>query len=170
MSTLFVNGALAEDRWVSIEGDQPVPEGEDVLVSMPYFEQNRHALLTRNAGRLGVYLEAGEQVMPLADDLDHLALISLDFPSFADGRAFSKARLLRDKYGFEGQIRATGDVRIDQISHMRRSGCDALQVSHQPTIDALIDVKDPGLELYYQPAAVSEGSAVTGKSWARRAL
>lgn len=170
MATLFVDGAVKEDSWVSVEGDQPIPDGEDVIVSLPVFEQNRHVLLTRNNGRLGVYLEAGEQVTAIAEDLDQLGLVSLDFPSFADGRAFSKARLLRDKFGFDGQIRATGDVRIDQVAHMRRSGCDALLISHQPTIDGLMDAKDPGLKLHYQPAVGDTGISVPGKHWARRAL
>jgi len=172
MSTLFVNGAVTEDQWVSVDGEQPVPEGEDVIVSLAVFEEQPHALLTRNAGRLGAYLEADDQIDAIADHLELISLVALDFPSFADGRAFSKARLLRDRYGFADQIRATGDVRIDQISHMRRSGFDAFLVSHQPTIDSLTEIKDSGLDLFYQPAI--EGAearpALAGKSWARRAL
>ena len=170
MSTLFVDGAVQEDRWVMLDGEQPIPEGEDIIVSLPLFEQQKHALLTRNAGRLGVYLEAGEQIDAIVDHLDQLALVALDFPSFADGRAFSKARLLRDKHGFSRQIRAVGDVRIDQVSHMKRSGCDALQIRHQPTIDQLIKVKDSGLELHYQPQAGDVGTKVLGRAWARRSL
>ncbi|NKB53898.1 MAG: DUF934 domain-containing protein [Rhizobiaceae bacterium] len=170
MSTLFVDGAVHEDRWVSVDGEQPVPEGEDVIVSLAVFEAQSHALVTRNAGRLGVYLEAGDQIEAIADHLDHIVLVALDFPSFADGRAFSKARLLRDRYQFEGQIRATGDIRIDQVSHMRRSGFDAFQVSHQPTIDSLIEDKDSGLDLFYQPAVGDSAERIAGKNWARRAL
>ncbi|MEP1207409.1 MAG: DUF934 domain-containing protein [Rhizobiaceae bacterium] len=172
MSTLFVGGSVTEDRWVSIDGEQPVPEGEDVVVSLAIFEEQRHALLTRNVGKLGVYLEADDQIDTIVDDLDKISLVALDFPSFADGRAYSKARLLRDRHGFGGQVRATGDVRIDQVQHMRRSGFDALQVSHQPTVDSLMEIKDAGLDLFYQPAI--EGaealSSMGGRSWARRAL
>lgn len=172
MSTLFINGAVVEDRWVRVDGEQPVPEGEDVIVSLSVFEERSHDLLTRNSGQLGVYLEADDQIDKVSNHLDRISLVALDFPSFADGRAFSKARLLRDRHGFSGQIRAAGDVRIDQVSHMRRSGFDALQVRHQPTIDSLTEIKDSGLELFYQPAI--EGTevrpALSGKSWARRAL
>ena len=172
MSTLFVNGEIAEDRWVRIDGEQPVPEGEDIIVSLPVFEAQSHELLTRNSGRLGVYLEADDQIEAITDHLHRLSLVALDFPSFADGRAFSKARLLRDRHSFAGQIRATGDIRIDQVSHMHRSGFDALQVRHQPTIDSLTEVKDLGLNVFYQPAI--EGAearpALIGKSWARRVL
>jgi uncharacterized protein (DUF934 family) len=172
MSTLFIDGAVAEDRWVSIDGEQPVPEGEDVIVSLTVFEEQRHALLTRNVGRLGVYLEADDQIDGIVEDLNKISLVALDFPSFADGRAYSKARLLRDRHGFAGQIRATGDVRIDQVQHMRRSGFDALQINHQPTVDSLMEIKDAGLNLFYQPAieGAEARSSTGGRSWARRAL
>lgn len=172
MTTLFIDGAVAEDNWVFIDGEQPVPEGEDVIVSLSLFEEQRHALLTRNEGRLGVYLEADDQVDAIAEDLNKLDLIALDFPSFADGRAFSKARLLRDRYVFAGQIRATGDVRIDQVQHMRRSGFDALQIRHQPTVESLMEIKDAGLNLFYQPAieGAEARSSSGGRSWARRAI
>lgn len=172
MATLFIDGAVAEDLWVSIDGEQPVPEGEDVIVSLSLFEEQRHALLTRNEGRLGVYLEADDQIDTIAEDLNKIELVALDFPSFADGRAFSKARLLRDQHDFGGQIRATGDVRIDQVQHMRRSGFDALQIRHQPTVDSLMEIKDAGLNLFYQPAieGAEARSSSGGRSWARRAL
>lgn len=172
MSTLFVDGAVVEDSWVTVDGEQPVPDGENVLVSLSLFEEHRNELLTRNDGRLGVFLEAGEPLEAISEYLDKLDLVALDFPSFADGRSFSKARLLRDRYGFEGQIRATGDIRIDQVQHMRRSGFDALLVSHAPTIDGLIEVKDSGLNLFYQPALdpAEHTREVAGKAWARRAI
>ena len=172
MSTLFIDVAVVEDQWVSIDGEQPVPDGEDVIVSLAIFEAQRETLLARNDGQLGVHLQADDQLDAIADDLSQIALVSLDFPSFADGRAYSKARLLRDRHGFGGQVRATGDVRIDQVQHMRRSGFDALQVSHQPTIDSLMEINDAGLKLFYQPAieGAEARSSSGGKSWARRAI
>ncbi|MEP0941961.1 MAG: DUF934 domain-containing protein [Rhizobiaceae bacterium] len=172
MSTLFIDGAVTEDRWVRIDGEQPVPDGEDVVVSLSIFKAQRHALLTRNVGRFGVFLEADDQIDGIVEDLGKMSLVALDFPSFADGRAYSKARSLRDRYGFAGQVRATGDVRIDQVQHMRRVGFDALQVSHQPTIDSLMEIKEAGLNLFYQPAieGAEARSSTGGRSWARRAL
>ncbi|MGI9364324.1 MAG: DUF934 domain-containing protein [Rhizobiaceae bacterium] len=168
MSTLFVDGVRADDSWVFVDGEQPVPEGEDVIVTCNVFLEQKQALLSRNSGRLGVHLEADDQIDGLADSLNLLSVVSLDFPSFADGRAFSKARLLRDRFGFQGQIRAAGDVRIDQVQHMYRSGFDALLVTHQPTVDSLIEVNDLGLGLFYQPAASDEMTPIAGRNWARR--
>ena len=169
MATLFVDGKVAEDTWVSVEGGQPVPEDEDVLVSLAVFEEYIHVLLSRSSGRLGVHLEAGEQVEAIANHLDALDLVSLDFPSFADGRAFSKARLLRDRYGFEGEVRGVGDIRIDQVGFMKRSGCNALMIVHQQSIDAVQEGRDPALQLFYQ-RALSDVSSISGKRWARRAV
>ena len=173
MSTLFLNGEIVDDHWVRVDGEQPIPEGEDVLVTLPVLEAQQEEILARKNGRLGVYVEAGEQVDAFASHLDQISLVALDFPSFADGRAFSKARLLRDRYEFQGEIRATGDVRIDQVEHMRRSGFDALLVRHQPTIDCLMEIKDKGLGIFYQPAVedrLGSVARISGKNWARRAL
>ncbi|MEM8751109.1 MAG: DUF934 domain-containing protein [Pseudomonadota bacterium] len=169
MPTLFVDGLAVEDTWTLVDGEQPIPDGEDVIVTLPVYQANRDKLLARNDGRVGVHLDPLEPVEAIADDLDHLALVSLDFPSFADGTSFSKARLLRDRHGFEGEVRATGDIRIDQVSHMQRCGFDALSISHQATINSLIEVKDPSLKLYYQPALGDSDTRISGKAWARRA-
>ena len=173
MSTLFIDGEVAEDRWVRIDGEQPIPDGEDVIVTLTVFEDHKVDLLARNDGLLGIYLEAGEQIESITDHLDRIALVALDFPSFADGRAFSKARLLRDRHDFNGEIRATGDVRLDQVQHLRRSGFNAMVVRHQPTIDSLMEIKDTGLDIFYQPAVedrLGSVAKISGKSWARRAL
>ncbi len=167
MSTLFVNGAVAEDVWVPVEGEQPIPEGVDVIVTLDLFKANRDALLARNDGRVGVYLDTLEPIEEIADDLSSISLISLNFPSFADGTSFSKARLLRDRYCFEEEVRAVGDIRIDQVAFFKRCGCDALLVTHQPTIDALIEGKDPSIHLFYQPA-LHDAASNGGKKWTRR--
>ncbi len=168
MSTLFINGKASEDTWQFVDGEAPVPEGDDVIVSLQLFKDQTHALLTRNSGRLGVHLEADDQIDEITDHIEHLSLVSLAFPWFADGRAFSKARLLRDRHEFKGEVRGTGDIRIDQVSHMHRCGCDTLLISHQPTIDAVLEGNSPALNLYYQPA-LGDTASKNGRSWARRA-
>ena len=71
-----------------------------------------------------VRLEPGDDARLLLPFLDRLALIEVNFPSFADGRGYSAARILREE-GYTGELRAVGDVGIDQLSHMRRCGFDA---------------------------------------------
>ncbi|MEL7199024.1 MAG: DUF934 domain-containing protein [Pseudomonadota bacterium] len=71
-----------------------------------------------------VRIEPGDDARALLPFLDRLALVEVNFPSFADGRGYSAARILREA-GYEGELRAVGDVLIDQLSHMRRCGFDA---------------------------------------------
>ena len=103
----------------------------------------------------------------IAADLARFALIALDFPKFSDGRAYSTARLLREKYGFTGELRAMGNVLADQIPFMRRVGFDSFEVTHAPTRRALTEGRIAEVKLHYQPAAAAEPPAGT-RPWLRR--
>ena len=104
-------------------------------------------------GRSGVLLQPDEPVESVVPWLARLALVALAFPVFADGRSFSKAGLLRGRYGYAGTIRATGDVLIDQIPLMIRVGFSEFVVSNPATL-ARLEARGLDLpRLYYQPAA-----------------
>src|SRR5258705_6194176 len=120
----------------------------------------RERLRPRDA-RLGLRLEAGEAIDDIAQDLARFAIVELAFPKFSDGRAFSTARLLREKYGYAGELRAVGNVLSDQIPFMRRVGFDTLEVTHAPTRRALIEGRIPEVTLHYQPASPTEPPAGT---------
>ena len=92
---------------------------------------------------------------------------ALAFPKFSDGRAFSTARLLRDKHGYAGELRAAGNVLADQIPFMRRVGFDAFEVTHAATRRALAEGRIPEVTLHYQPACAGEPPAAT-RPWLRR--
>ena len=90
------------------------------------------------------------------------------FAKFADGRAFSYARLLRDRHGFKGELRATGDVLIDEIPLMLRCGFDAFEATDPPTLAALEAGRLPGPLIHYQPASGSAGETAAGsRPWLR---
>ena len=93
--------------------------------------------------------------------------MALAFPAFNDGRSFSKAELLRSRHHFEGAVRATGQVLIDQLPHMLRLGFDEFEVSHPVLIQRLEAGEVGGLGLYYQPTAkpASDGAKY---SWRRK--
>jgi uncharacterized protein (DUF934 family) len=74
---------------------------------------------------IGVWLDSHEDPEALADDLDRLSLVAVNFPKFTDGRGYSIARLLRERYHYQGEIRAIGDVLQDQLFYMQRCGIDA---------------------------------------------
>ena len=116
---------VAEDAFLHVADDQDLAGG-DVIVSLSRFQAEGESLLS-DGRRVGVRLEAGEAVEALAYDLSRLALVALDFPKFGDGRSFSNARLLRERYGFKGQVRAVGDVLREQAGFMVRVGFDAFE-------------------------------------------
>ena len=109
---------------------EPLPEAPAILSRKRWLAE-RDTLAGRNAP-LGLRLDAGERIDDIAADLAHFALIALSFPKFTDGRAFSTARLLREKHGYMGELRAVGNVLSDQIPLMRRVGFDAFEVSARP--------------------------------------
>jgi uncharacterized protein (DUF934 family) len=116
---------LAEDRFTVVTDEAEAPEG-DVIVSFTRFRAQADALLA--AGRaLGVRVEPDQSVDDLAYDLPRIALVALAFPKFGDGRAYTAARLLRERYGFAGEIRAVGDVLREQAGFMVRCGFDAFE-------------------------------------------
>jgi uncharacterized protein (DUF934 family) len=115
-----------------------VPAHGEVIVSFKRWSDERVALKSRR-DPVGVRLNGEHDVRELAGDLDSLALVALDFPAFADGRCYSHARILRDQFGFKGQLRATGDVLRDQIFYMHRVGFDAFEVSQTQAIEDVIE-------------------------------
>ena len=121
----------------------------------------------RATAPVGVAVEAGADAQAHLADLAGRPLIALAFTKFADGRAFSYARLLRDRRGFAGELRATGDVLIDEIPLMLRCGFDAFEVSDAPTLVALEAGRLPGPALHYQPASVAGEVPAGARPWLR---
>jgi len=163
---LWKAGAFQRDVFTPAGDAGELPAGP-VIVSKARWLAERANLAGRNAP-VGLLLAAGERIDDLAADLSRFDLIALDFPKFSDGRAFSTARLLREKHGFTGELRAVGNVLSDQIAFMRRVGFDAFEVSHAPSRRALAAGRVPEVTLHYQPATRPEPPAGT-RPWLRRA-
>jgi len=124
---LIKNGEVVDNPWVRIGTDETVPTDKPALIPLARWQAERDKLLPREAP-LGVVLESGEQPADIADDLQHFDVIALEFPTFRDGRAFSSARVLRDRYGFTGEIRAVGNILRDQLLFLHRAGFDAVEI------------------------------------------
>ena len=117
-------------RWVSPGEDGFIPDfprGADLIVPLALWRLRRDDLL-HHTGGVGVWLDAGDDPEAIALDLHRLDLVAVNFPKFSDGRGFSTARLLRERYGFEGELRAIGDVGRDQLAFLERCGFDAFQL------------------------------------------
>jgi uncharacterized protein (DUF934 family) len=128
---LIKNGQAIEDHLETVADDQPMPANGSI-VSLARFKKDRETLVARNAA-LGVRLKAEESPEALGNDIHRLSVIVLEFPKFRDGRAFSWARMLRTRMGFEGEIRASGHFIYDQLAFMHRVGIDAFEVQENVT-------------------------------------
>jgi uncharacterized protein (DUF934 family) len=133
VSKLIKSGAYAQDVYASVADDAALPDGP-VLVSLARFQKERDALLARNTP-VGIRLQANENPEALGQDVNHFALIALEFPKFRDGRAFSWARMLRTRLGYTGEIRAVGDFLYDQVNYQKRVGFDAWEVPDYFTLE-----------------------------------
>ncbi len=113
------------DPFTTVADDQPIPPG-DVIISLTRF-QNEGERLLGEGRQVGVLVTPGEEVEVLAYDLARIAVVALEFPKFRDGRAFSAARILRERFAYAGEVRATGDVLLEQARFMIRCGFDAFE-------------------------------------------
>ncbi|MNZ40550.1 hypothetical protein D3C78_580720 [compost metagenome] len=145
MQRIIKNGEVIDERWhllpvdASLDG---ISNSDDLIVPLGLWLESSHALKVRDGG-LGVWLQSHEQIEDIVDDLKYFQVIALDFPAFTDGRHFSSARLLRERYGYQGEIRAIGDVLRDQLFFMQRCGFDAFAVRpDRDPYDALKGLSD----------------------------
>lgn len=130
MQRIIKGDQVVDETWHLLPKDATLgglSNSDDLLVPMGLWLEHSHALKVRDGG-LGVWLDSDEEVECIADDLEHFQVIALNFPAFNDGRHYSSARLLRERYGFKGEIRAIGDVLRDQLFFMKRCGFDAFAV------------------------------------------
>jgi uncharacterized protein (DUF934 family) len=150
--------AIIEDRFDRIEDEAVLPESGGVLVSLARFEAERDALLARD-GELGIWLQSNESPAAIADDLERIALVALDFPVFSDGRAYSSARLLRERYGYKGELRAVGDVLCEQLTFMLRSGFETFEIQSVDALDEFNSVVTE-VRVVYQPTGDGQPTAI----------
>ncbi len=115
----------AEDPFTYVADDQDLVPG-DVILSLARFEAEGDRLLSEGRA-VGVRLASHEDAEALAYDLPRIAVVALEFPKFRDGRPYSNARILRERYGFAGELRAVGDVLREQAHFMLRCGFDAFE-------------------------------------------
>lgn len=165
VSRVYKRGAFVlDDCWQRLGDAEPPPPGAAVVVSIDRWRAEREMLLARTAG-VGIAVTPPETVQ--RRDLADLRLVAVHLPKFTDGRAYSLARRLREQCGYEGELRATGDVLFDQLVLLARCGFDSFEISHGPTIAALERVA-PGLSHVYQPPVAARRMTPMGGEYLRR--
>ena len=140
---------IVADEFVHLADDAELPADGAVLVPAERFLKDPEAVLSRK-GKSGVIWPNNRDVDELLPHLNRLAAVALVFPVFRDGRAYTQARLLRERFKFKGELRATGQVLRDQFVFMLRAGFDAFEVKKQSDAEAFANVAKR-YSVFYQP-------------------
>lgn len=150
---LLQHGALQPNNWRFVGDDAALPADGPVTVSLKRWQAETDALRGRNAP-IGVRLKNDEPAQALGDDVHRLSVIEVEFPKFTDGRAFSQARILRDKLGYQGELRGIGTILRDTYAHMVRCGIDSVELPEGKAIDGYLAALQE-FTVWYQPASDS---------------
>ncbi|MCF3638689.1 DUF934 domain-containing protein [Rhizobium sp. TRM95111] len=156
-------GFVTDDPWVIETDEVQAGSNEKAILGLDAFLAK--VAETDETG-LGVLINPADDVRRLEHCLDRIALVAVAFPAFNDGRAFSHASLLRARLGYGGEVRAVGDVLIDQIPLMLRCGIDSFAVTNATALKRLAENRLPGISNHYQPAAKPAGDPKS-YSWRR---
>lgn len=167
---LLQHGALRPNNWRFVGDDEAIPAEEPVTVSFKRWQAENETLRGRT-GPIGVRLKNDDQAAALGEDVHRLSLIEVEFPKFTDGRALSQARILRDKLGYQGELRAIGAILRDQYLYMTRCGIDSVELPDGKPIDGYLAALRE-FSAWYQPASDGRPTVLelrhTAKAPARR--
>jgi len=141
---------VVQDSWQHLEDSDPLPDGGPVTLSWARWTAERDTI-KRAPAELGVRIPNTVTTAEVGAEAAKFGLIAVHFPNFSDGRAFSQARVLRDRYGFTGEIRATGGVLRDQLLFMQRCGIDAFEMPDRALEENWLAAFDE-FDVFYQPA------------------
>jgi len=138
MPNIIKDGQIQQDNWqlISKDATDNLPAG-DIIVPVALWQEQADSL-SQHDGGVAVWIDAGEEVESITDDLDKVAFVAINFPAFTDGRGYSYARLLRERYGYKGEIRAIGDVLQDQLQHMFRCGFTSFALKDTKNIETAL--------------------------------
>jgi uncharacterized protein (DUF934 family) len=174
MPRLIKGRAIVADRHVLLRHPATgaeLPGREPAIVPIALWLAQRDALIAR--GEVGVWLGPGDDPGTLAPDVMRLELIAIDFPSFTDGRGYSLARLLRQRHGYRGELRAIGDIGRDQLYYLAQCGFDAFSLPDSKDADDALKAFDDFSDGYqatpvrlpwFRRRQLAAGSAVSAQS------
>ena len=155
-TTLIKHGTLVPDAWVLVRSPDELENlekrsGEDLILPLALWLTEQQSIASRQ-GQTAVWLNSNEIPESIAGYLDRLPLVALNFPEFKGGRPYSSARELRQRWRYQGEIRAVGDVLRDQLFFMKRCGFDAFLLREDQNLDAALsafhdfqDAYQPGI-------------------------
>lgn len=148
MPKLILNGQAIEDSYQVVRDEDAVPATGDVIVSWARWLTDGRARQASGL-RTGVWLTSDQLVEALDDTITQADVIAVEFPKFADGRGFSTAYLLRNRLGYKGELRAMGDILLDQLFYLQRVGFNAFAIPDDKSIDKGLSLLNP-IRVKYQ--------------------
>lgn len=155
------NRTIVEDDWLHVPDDETVPPARRATVSLSRW---LNALAGAEIVPSGVRVAPEDGVEVLGGHLDRLELVALEFGAFTEGRGFSQARLLRERLGYAGELRAIGAVTRDRIAFMERCGITSFELAAgEDPADALAAFEE--LALPYQPGADGGDIVARRRGW-----
>lgn len=163
---VWTQAGFVADDWRRAEDPAALSGDGCFLVAPDLFMSLDAAQRQALAGRLGLSISPADALEPLLPHIAELPVVALGFPRFNDGRSYSRAVLLRERHRYEGDLRAFGDVLIDQVPHMLRCGFTSLEIGDPVAVARLEAGRTGGIALHYQPGIGTEDAA--GYGWRRR--
>ena len=153
MQKLINHTCTLEDNWSFVESiESTVPAG-NVIIPGSYWLENKESLSNRED--IGIWLDSDAEPELFIQEIKSLPLVAINFPAFANGRGYSLARLVKERSEFKGELRAIGDVLIDQIYFMKRCGFDTFLLkdglSAEKALEYLATFSDPYQLAFDQP-------------------
>jgi len=157
---LLKDGIRCDDAYTDVSGaeETALPESGALIVSLTQWQQQREALLARKEP-LGIVLNSDEKPDLIRNDLEHFSVVALNFPTFRDGRAYSYARLLRERLGWSGELRAVGDVLLEQLHYMHRVGFNSFTINSDNAVGAW-ETACADFTVWYQPTGDRRATAL----------
>ena len=143
MPRLLKDRAFVTDRWtrVSCDSGQPI-DGAAPLLPLALWQERRATLLTRTPEQLGIWMTGDGEPESIGTDVGRFGCIAIEFPAFMDGRGFSCGRLLRERHGYLGELRAIGDIIPDQLHYLWRCGFDAFELPDSVSLETALRCLD----------------------------
>lgn len=167
---LVKDNAIIANDWINVADEDGVPAQGNVIVSLSRWKAE-HGMLTGRSGLLGVRLASCEAPEEIRDDLESFDLIAIEFPVFGDGRGYSIARILRERFGYKGELRAIGNVLRDQLLFMQRCGIDAFEINSDDD-KALANwlAAQKEISVFFQPTADGRDTAMSLRERRRQSI
>ena len=133
---IIKNNQIIDDNWLYIADDSPLQDGDITLSPQRWLTEKKY--LTEHQGQLGLRLKTTDDIADISDDLEKFNLIELDFSVFTDGRSFSMAKLLKERYQFTGELRATGKFLRDQMFYLSRVGINSFNLGDNQDLEGAV--------------------------------